>query len=408
MAEQNTLTDIFPDSQAVTQRMLEVTQRLADINSGSWNREGIALVQQGLAELFEPLSDSYEQRQGADISRMEEDGEESLFTPNPIQIFRARPEAPLQLVMTGHSDTVFPKDSHFRSCKVEEGLLKGPGTADMKGGLVVLAEALKWLDQSPFKDEFGFTVIISPDEETGSLSSAPVLMELAKSAHYGMTYEPALPDGTLAGARKGSGNFTLTARGLSTHAGRNFFDGRNAVMAIARASVLLSELTSEADGITVNIGRIQGGGAVNVVPDFCQCRFNIRVDTPEQMTRLEAEIADILQQLGAETGCELSLHGGFNRPPKPMTPAQQSMFELLKECGLALGLDIQWRATGGCCEGNNLAAAGLVNIDTLGVRGANIHTDQEYTCIDSFAERAALSILLIQKLIQRQKESSSC
>lgn len=408
MAEQNTLTDIFPDPESVTQNMLEMTQRLADMNSGSWNREGIAVVQEALVSLFEPLSDSYEQRQGADISRMGDEGEESLFTPNPIQIFRARPDAPLQLVMTGHSDTVFPKESHFQRCNLEDGLLKGPGTADMKGGLVVLAEALKWLDQSAYKDEFGFTVIISPDEETGSLSSAPVLMELAKGAHYGMTYEPALPDGTLAGARKGSGNFTLTARGLSTHAGRNFFDGRNAVMAIARASVLLSEMTSEADGITVNIGRIEGGGAVNVVPDFCQCRFNIRVDTPEQMTRLEAEIADILQKLGADTGCELSLHGGFNRPPKPMTPAQQSMFELLKECGLALGLDIQWRATGGCCEGNNLAAAGLVNIDTLGVRGANIHTDQEYTCIDSFAERAALSILLIQKLILRHKESPPC
>ena len=402
------LTSIFPEPDRLAQRMLATTCRLADINSGSWNRDGIADVQDALAGLFEPLADHYELRQGADISRMGDDGQETLFTPNPIQIFRARTGAPLQLVMTGHSDTVFPKESHFQSCKVDGDLLKGPGTADMKGGLVVLAEALSWLDQSPYKDDFGFTVIISPDEETGSLSSAPVLMELAQGAHYGMTYEPALPDGTLAGARKGSGNFTLTARGLSTHAGRNFFDGRNAVMAIARAAVLLSDMTSEADGITVNIGRIEGGGAVNVVPDFCQCRFNIRVDTTEQMTRLEANMADILQQVGADTGCALSLHGGFNRPPKPMTPAQQSLFELLRECGQELGLDIQWRATGGCCEGNNLAAAGLVNIDTLGVRGANIHTDQEYTCIDSFAERAALSILLIQKLIQRHKESPPC
>ena len=166
-----------------------------------------------------------------------------------------------------------------------------------------------------------------------------------------------------------------------------------------------SELTSEEQGITVNIGRIQGGGAVNVVPDFCQCRFNIRVDTPQQMRVLEGSLQQIIREVSAASGCELHLHGGFNRPPKPMTPAQQSMFELLRECGAELGLDIQWRATGGCCEGNNLAAAGLVNIDTLGVRGANIHTDQEYTCIDSFAERAALSILLIQKLIQRHGES---
>lgn len=399
------LSRLFPDPDALTQRMLETTVRLSDINSGSWNRDGIASVQSLLAELFEPLSDSYEARQGADISRMDGSGDEVLFTPNPIQIFRARPQAPLQLVMTGHSDTVFPRESHFQTCHTDGDLLCGPGTADMKGGLVVLAEALRWLDQSPWRDQFGFTVIISPDEETGSLSSAPVLMELARGAHYGMTYEPALPDGTLAGARKGSGNFTLTARGLSTHAGRNFFDGRNAVMAIAQAALRFSELTSEEQGITVNIGRIQGGGAVNVVPDFCQCRFNIRVDTPQQMRVLEGSLQQIIREVSAASGCELHLHGGFNRPPKPMTPAQQSMFELLRECGAELGLDIQWRATGGCCEGNNLAAAGLVNIDTLGVRGANIHTDQEYTCIDSFAERAALSILLIQKLIQRHGES---
>lgn len=399
------LSRLFPDPDALTQRMLETTVRLSDINSGSWNRDGIASVQSLLAELFEPLSDSYEARQGADISRMDDSGDEVLFTPNPIQIFRARPQAPLQLVMTGHSDTVFPRESRFQTCHTDGDLLRGPGTADMKGGLVVLAEALRWLDQSPWRDQFGFTVIISPDEETGSLSSAPVLMELARGAHYGMTYEPALPDGTLAGARKGSGNFTLTARGLSTHAGRNFFDGRNAVMAIAQAALRFSELTSEEQGITVNIGRIQGGGAVNVVPDFCQCRFNIRVDTPQQMRVLEGSLQQIIREVSAASGCELHLHGGFNRPPKPMTPAQQSMFELLRECGTELGLDIQWRATGGCCEGNNLAAAGLVNIDTLGVRGAKIHTDQEYTCIDSFAERAALSILLIQKLIQRHGES---
>lgn len=399
------LSRLFPDPDALTQRMLETTVRLSDINSGSWNRDGIASVQSLLAELFEPLSDSYEARQGADISRMDDSGDEVLFTPNPIQIFRARPQAPLQLVMTGHSDTVFARESHFQTCHTDGDLLRGPGTADMKGGLVVLAEALRWLDQSPWRDQFGFTVIISPDEETGSLSSAPVLMELARGAHYGMTYEPALPDGTLAGARKGSGNFTLTARGLSTHAGRNFFDGRNAVMAIAQAALRFSELTSEEQGITVNIGRIQGGGAVNVVPDFCQCRFNIRVDTPQQMRVLEGSLQQIIREVSVASGCELHLHGGFNRPPKPMTPAQQSMFELLRECGAELGLDIQWRATGGCCEGNNLAAAGLVNIDTLGVRGANIHTDQEYTCIDSFAERAALSILLIQKLIQRHGES---
>lgn len=382
-------------------------EKLANINSGSYHNEGIEQVQSELEKLFSPLSDSVEHMDLAPLDLVDDAGAVNTFNVRPMQIFRARPEAPLQLLMTGHSDTVFPKESDFQHCFVQDGLLRGPGTADMKGGLVVLATALAYLNQTPLKDEFGFTVAISPDEEIGSVSSAPVLMKLAKDAHYGMTYEPALSDGTLAGARKGSGNFTLVAKGKSTHAGRNFFDGRNAVLAIAMAAQQFSQITDKDSGITVNIGKIQGGGAVNIVPDTCVCRFNIRVMESGHMAVVQKQLDSIIKSVSEESGCELTLHGHFNRPPKPMTDRQLAMFEILRSCGEELGLDIKWKATGGCCEGNNLAAAGLINIDTLGVRGANIHTDQEYACIDSFAERAALSATLIEKLIQLNKQETS-
>ena len=380
--------------------MLEQTRMLADLNSGSYNNEGIERVQKAFEDVFNPISESLQYREIAALDLVDDEAHEYQFQPRPMQIFRARPEAPLQLLMTGHSDTVFPKDFHFQTCEVKDGLLHGPGTADMKGGLVVLAQALEYLNNSPLKDQFGFTIAISPDEEIGSISSGPVLMELAKEAHFGLTYEPALSDGTLAGARKGSGNFTLTAKGKSTHAGRNFFDGRNAVVAIAKAAEKLSQITNKESGITLNVGRIIGGGAVNIVPDNCLVRFNVRVENDDQARLVEDQISLIIEDIIKETDCELKLHGHFNRPAKPMTDKQLAMFELLKSCGQELGLDIQWKATGGCCEGNNLAAAGLVNIDTLGVRGANIHTDQEYTCIDSFPERAALTVTLIEKLIE--------
>ncbi len=387
-------------------KMLQQIVELCQLNSGSYHFEGIGKVQASLEAIFAPLADSTEYRPLAPIQLVNDDTSVSEYQPNPMQIFRARPDAPLQLLMTGHSDTVFPKDTHFQDCRIDGGLLHGPGTADMKGGLVILAHALAYLNDSPLRDQFGFTVAISPDEEIGSTVSAPILMELAQHAHYGLTYEPALSDGTLAGARKGSGNFSVTAKGFSTHAGRDFFDGRNAVVAIAETAQRLSQLTDETAGITVNIGKIVGGGAVNVVPDQCLCRFNVRVNTPEQMTDMETKIQQTLSDVESSTGCTLTLHGHFNRPPKPMTPKQEAMFELLKSCGQELGLDIRWKATGGCCEGNNLAAAGLINIDTLGVRGANIHTDQEYACIDSFAERAALTVTLIEKLISLNADAS--
>lgn len=385
------------------QAMLDNTVTLCNINSGSYNRQGLESVQSQLASLFSEISERIETHTLKPVQRVNNAGEVEFYQPAPMQIFRARPQAPLQILCTGHSDTVFPQGSEFDHCWVEGNLLRGPGTADMKGGLMALLESLRALENSPYRDQFGFTIAISPDEEIGSPSSGPVLMDLAKSADFGLTYEPALADGTLAGARKGSGNFSITAKGHSTHAGRDYFSGRNAVVAIAQAAVLLTELSDKDSGITVNIGEVVGGGAVNIVPDNCVCRFNVRVANPNQVNWMMGRMEQILSQVQETSGCELALHGHFNRPPKPMTNEQEEMFQLLRGCGEKMGMSINWRATGGCCEGNNLAAAGLLNIDTLGVRGANIHSHDEYACIDSFVERAQLSALFITQLIEYKK-----
>tara|TARA_B100000446_G_scaffold44114_1_gene39891 strand:+ start:2498 stop:3730 length:1233 start_codon:yes stop_codon:yes gene_type:complete len=385
--------------------MLKQTIELSNINSGSYNSKGIKAVQLHFRTLFDTISDDYEELELEPIKKINDQGLAEYYQPPAMQVFRSRPQAPLQLLCTGHSDTVFPENSDFDHCWIEDNHLRGPGTADMKGGLVTLYEALRALGQSPYRDQFGFTVAISPDEEIGSPSSAAVLTRLAKDADFGLTYEPALADGTLAGARKGSGNFAITAKGFSTHAGRDYFSGRNAVIAMARAAVALSELSDQTSDITVNVGEMIGGGPVNVVPDQCVCRFNVRVTETQQQQQVLDAIERIIHQVSDDSDCELQLHGHFNRPPKPMTPEQQSMFELLKSCGGKLGMEVQWRATGGCCEGNNLAAAGLLNIDTLGVRGANIHSHDEYACIDSFVERAQLSALFITQLIDFQKST---
>jgi len=387
------------------QAMYDTTVSLCNVNSGSYHREGIEAVQAQLEALFGDISDTSEKRELAPVKQLDDRGEVVFYQPPAMQIFRARPEAPLQILCTGHSDTVFAKDSDFNSCWREGELLRGPGVADMKGGLVVLLEGLRGLSQSPYRDQFGFTIAISPDEEIGSPSSAAVLMELAQEADFGLTYEPALADGTLAGARKGSGNFTIAAKGKSTHAGRDFFSGRNAVLAISQLATELSELSDADAGITLNIGKISGGGAVNIVPDNCVCRFNVRVTEESQQQQMMTAMAAIIESIEQRSDCELSLHGHFNRPPKPMTPELQSLFELLRSCGEKVGLNIQWRATGGCCEGNNLAAAGLLNIDTLGVRGANIHSHEEYAYIDSFVERAQLTALFVTKLIEAKNNA---
>ena len=393
--------------------MLEQTVALCEINSGSGNRSGIKAVNHLLEKLFLPVSDALEYLPLAPVRRVLEHSGSSLqlgecvdVPSAPLLLFRCRAAAPLQFLFTGHSDTVFPPESGFQRCWTEGNQLHGPGAADMKGGLVVLAFALKQLESwlpIGMEEMFGFSVAISPDEETGSLASAPELVRLAQQAHIGLTYEPALPDGSLSGARKGSGNFSLLVRGIGGHAGRDFFHSRNALVAVSEVVVALSRLSNETDGISVNIGRISGGDAVNQVPEQALCRFNVRVSDDHQRTAIEQKIHSIIHHAEQHSGCSFALYGGFNRPPKPMTEAQQSLFQLAQQAGEALGLTLTQTPTGGCCEGNNLAAAGLVNLDTMGVRGFGIHTQREYACIDSFVERAALTVLLIEKLIQAHR-----
>ncbi len=399
-------TALLANLETETSAMLKTTVDLCEINSGSYHLSGIQKVQKKLHELFSPLSETHSTIALTPLEKLNDAGELEQIPLAPMQIFSARPDAPLQILCTGHSDTVFPEDTVFKNTCIDGNTLYGPGTADMKGGLVVLAHALAALNNSPFKAQFGFTVAISPDEEIGSPRSGPELSKLAQGKHFGLTFEPAFSDGTLAGARKGSGNFHLLAKGKSAHAGREFFQGKNAVLAISLAAVKLANLSCKESGITVNVAAIKGGEALNVVPDTCVCRFNVRMENNEQMQQVEQNIQDILKDIEQQTGCELTLHGNFNRPPKPMTEQMQNMFNLLKLCGEQMGLDIQWQATGGCCEGNNLAAAGLVNIDTLGVRGAHIHSHKEFALIDSFVERAKLSALLITHLIQYNSVNS--
>jgi len=132
-----------------------------------------------------------------------------------------RPDAPVQLVLTGHYDTVFPVDFHFQQpVRIDDDTINGPGTADMKAGLMVMLTALETLERSDNAANIGYSILMSPDEEIGSPGSSAILAELGKRSHVGMTYEPALADGSMAGARKGSGNFSLVIKGRAAHAGR--------------------------------------------------------------------------------------------------------------------------------------------------------------------------------------------
>ena len=240
--------------------------------------------------------------------------------------------------------------------------------------------------------------MINSDEEVGSLASAPLLARASRGKRAALTYEPAaLPDGTLAGARPGSGNFTIVVRGRSAHAGRNPEDGRNALLAAADLALRLDRL--KRDGLSVNPSRIEGGSPSNVVPDLAILRVNMRPRTPEIEAAARREIDEAIAAIAAEREVEIRLSGGFGRPPKPLTPEAEALFGLVKRAGADLGQAIDWQPSGGVCDGNNIAACGVPVVDTMGVRGGKIHSMEEYLITQSLGERAALSALTVLRLM---------
>lgn len=396
IASEPAVRSILEGIDARQQAMIDTVIAWSHINSGSRNLDGLATMEQTIVEAFSELDPDVTYIDLPDGQGITAGGDVEDVKNGRCILLSKRPDANRRVLMTGHTDTVFAVDHAFQECTwLDDNTLNGPGVADMKGGILVMLNALRAFEASPYAGSVGWEVLLSPDEETGSLASAAVLADRAVAADIGMTYEPALADGTLAGARKGSGNFVVVVEGRAAHAGREFFEGRNAVVMLAEIIGALSALTNGRPGLTVNPAVVTGGVAPNVVPDRALCRFNVRLEDPEDMHWFQAELDSIVERFSARDGFSVRLHGGINRPPKAISEANQLLMDAIASCGAELGIRVDYVATGGCCEGNNLAAAGLPNVDTLGVRGGLIHSADEFVLVDSFAERAKLSALIL-------------
>ena len=378
--------------------MLRQVQEWAAINTGTANIEGLDRMAGVLADAFSTLPGNVELVDPATVTAISSEGHEFEKPHGRHMVLRVRPEAERRFVLTGHMDTVFPVDHPFQETTwLDDDTINGPGTADMKGGLNVILHALKTFETIEGAERVGYDVMINSDEETGSLASRGLIEELARGKYAALTYEPsALPDGTLAHARGGTGNYSITFTGKSAHAGRNPHDGRNAI--VAASDLVLRIKALEAEDITVNPAKIEGGSANNVVPDLAILRFNIRPKSTDAMARFDGELASILRLIETEHQVGIHRHGGVTRPPKPVDEKAQHLFDLVKACGAELGQQIGWKSTGGVCDGNNIAATGVPVVDTMGVRGGAIHSADEFMIVPSLRERAALSALVLAKL----------
>lgn len=375
--------------------MLDLIVELCDINSGTFNLEGLKKVRTRVFEEFVTLGGGFEVVNPEPWLTVDDRGESETGESGQILHFWKYPDAAKKVMLCIHMDTVYGADHHFQKCVTkDDGTVNGPGVIDAKGGIVVMLFALRCLEESSFFSKVGWEVILNSDEEIGSRGSDAFIRSRAPHCDAGLLFEPSLPDGTLVSWRKGSGNFAFIVRGKSAHTGRDFANGRNALAALSRLCVEIDELNTDPD-ITFNVGRINGGGALNAVPDLAVGRVNVRVVDTDQQRMVEEKFAGLVKKYNELDGISVEMNGEFSSPPKPIDDGVRQMQTRIETCGEALGMEIKWRGTGGASDGNRFAAAGLPNIDTLGPCGNHIHSDQEFLIPESLVPRAKLAALVL-------------
>ncbi|MBN4066924.1 hydrolase [Simkania negevensis] len=380
--------------------MLQTLIDWAEINTGSHNTKGIIQFGKHISSAFAELDATISSIPLPPHRNINDQGNEEEFETAPAYIIQGAQGRRKSLLLSGHLDTVYPEQSLFQKTKKKgNNILQGPGVADMKGGLVVMLYTLKALKISKIQESLSWTVVLNPDEEIGSPSSASLLEEEARNHDIGLVFEPTLPNGTFISERGGSKNFAIIAKGKKAHVGREFHLGKNAITALCR---VLYELDCYRQTLpqdtTVNIGKVIGGEALNIVPDFALARFNVRYKADEILHDLEAKVSTMIRSTSEKTGVNFEFHPLSHRSPKPYDSGTAEMFEHLRRSAKTLEKEIATTSSNGVTDGNVLSGAGLSNIDTMGVVGGNLHTHDEYMLINSLSEKTKQAVLFLESM----------
>jgi glutamate carboxypeptidase len=299
---------------------------------------------------------------------------------------------PMQLLV-GHCDTVWPLGTLAgMPFEVQGRAIKGPGTNDMKGGLTQLVfalEALRELGLPPFVTP---VVFINSDEEIGSPESRPFIRRLARRACRAFVLEPALGlSGKLKTARKGAGSFVVRVAGKSAHAGLNPEAGASAILELAHVIQKLHALNDPGRGISVNVGKIDGGIGANVVAPTSTAMVDVRVRTSEDARWIERAIRGLQP---VTPGTRLEIEGAVDLPPLEPTPRNRTLWEAARRVGQEIGLELEEGLAGGVSDGNTISLY-TSTLDGLGAVGDGAHAQHEFLDVDAMPKRCALLARLL-------------
>jgi len=297
-----------------------------------------------------------------------------------------------QLVL-GHCDTVWPRGTlQEMPVRVDNRRLRGPGVFDMKAGLAQIVFSLCAIHTLGLEPELTPVVLISTDEEIGSIESRPTIERLARRCERAFVLEPALGlRGRLKTRRKGTGHYEVRVKGKASHAGVAPEEGVSAILELSHVIQRLFNLNDPERGTTVNVGTVAGGLSANVVaPESC-ASVDVRVTTHDDAERIDEAIRGLIPAI---PGVSLEVTGGIDRGPMEATPRNRALWKLARETGREIGLDLEEGMSGGASDGN-FTSEFTATLDGLGAVGDGAHAQREYIDIDETIERCALLALLL-------------
>jgi glutamate carboxypeptidase len=268
-----------------------------------------------------------------------------------------------------------------------DGVARGPGCFDMKGGMVVLYFALNALRSRGLTPKRRLQVLFTSDEEIGSPTSRSLIEQTASGAAVAYVLESPLPGGTLKTARKGTGDYFVRIQGRAAHAGVEPQKGISATQELAHQILAVHALNDYVSGTTINVGVVRGGTRPNVVAAEAEAHIDVRVQTLAEAERIDSAIRGLQPVV---PNAVLHIDGGLNRPPMERTPAIVALFESARRIAAGMGVDLQEGSTGGGSDGNFTAAMGVPTLDGLGPEGEGAHAAHEHVDTESFPRRAAL------------------
>lgn len=377
--------------------MVELLRRLVDVNSYSGNPRGIA-------EVGRIVGSELAAARGLSSSLIEGDAPQG---PHLV----AKTSAPgARVLLVGHLDTVFPPGS-FEGYRERSDVAFGPGVYDMKGGLVVITYALRALSEVGLLPSIALAFVAVSDEEIGSPSGRKILAKVAAEAgaSCGLVFESGRAADEIVTQRKGIAFADVVATGKPAHAGNAHAQGKNAIWALARFVDAAQQLTNYGAGVTVNVGRIEGGEAANTVPASAKAVLDLRFERADDAEALFVALSAAAKTAAASVeGTQVEVTVRPLRAALERTPASQALLAKYALCATEAGLGGgEAPLQGGASDANTLAELGIPAIDGLGPRGSGFHTPEERMELTSLIPKTEALIRFLSTFAQGDRPAAS-